>query len=552
MWQVEVRHSGLNKFRLIKGADSWVVDQKAAALRAQWDAEWARRVEKDTRHANVFNGKQLASQRTRDAETALAALTNLLDDVSRSHALNWTALRLSSPFPEVKPEAPAHGAEPTPPPPFFPPALGKPSLLEHAVPALRRRTEAKHAAAVAELRKRDEQQRAQWEEECAGIRDRNRKKEAYYEAKLREWEANAAAHFEKEARHNARLEEMEASVAVGDQAGIIDRLSLAILLAKLPPPIGTEFEVAFSPEAKSAVVDYVLPAPNDMPTLKDVRYVQARDELVEKHVSEAELGRLYDATLYRAALGIIHIVFSSDPERRIERVTLNGWVDHVVKATGLDERTCVLSVGVNRSDFEKIELQRVDPRECFKSLKGVAASKLIGLAPVAPLERPALQDTRFIDSQDVASAVDETVNLAAMDWADFEHLVRQVFEHEFSSAGTEVRVTQASRDGGVDAIVHDPDPIKGGKIIIQAKRYTATVDVAAVRDLYGTLVNEGANKGILVTTSQFGPDARKFAQGKPITLIDGGNFLYLLEKMGVKARIDLREARVLAAAAQRN
>ena len=139
-----------------------------------------------------------------------------------------------------------------------------------------------------------------------------------------------------------------------------------------------------------------------------------------------------------------------------------------------------------------------------------------------------------------------------MDWADFEHLVRQVFENEFSSDGTEVRVTQASRDGGVDAIVHDPDPIRGGKIIIQAKRYTGTVDVAAVRDLYGTLVNEGANKGILVTTSQFGPDARKFAQGKPITLIDGGNFLHLLEKMGVQARIDLKEAKALAALSQRN
>src|SRR5690606_34746199 len=109
-------------------------------------------------------------------------------------------------------------------------------------------------------------------------------------------------------------------------------------------------------------------------------------------------------------------------------------------------------------------------------------------------------------------------NLAAMDWEDFEHLVRELFEREFAQTGGEVKVTQASRDGGVDAVVFDPDPIRGGKIVIQAKRYTNTVGVAAVRDLYGTVVNEGAIKGILVTTSDFGPDAYEFARGKPLTL----------------------------------
>jgi restriction system protein len=55
---------------------------------------------------------------------------------------------------------------------------------------------------------------------------------------------------------------------------------------------------------------------------------------------------------------------------------------------------------------------------------------------------------------------------------------------------------RAGGDGGVDAVVFDPDPIRGGKIVIQAKRWTNTVGVAAVRDLYGTVMNEGANKGI--------------------------------------------------------
>jgi restriction system protein len=133
-----------------------------------------------------------------------------------------------------------------------------------------------------------------------------------------------------------------------------------------------------------------------------------------------------------------------------------------------------------------------------------------------------------------------------MDWEDFEHLIREVFGKEFSAAGGEVKVTRASRDGGVDAVAFDPDPIRGGKIVIQAKRYTATVSVAAVRDLYGTVMNEGATKGILVTTSDYGPDAYEFAQGKPLTLLNGANLLHLLEKHGHRARIDLAEARAQA------
>ena len=77
-----------------------------------------------------------------------------------------------------------------------------------------------------------------------------------------------------------------------------------------------------------------------------------------------------------------------------------------------------------------------------------------------------------------------------------------------------------------------------GQLIAQtAKRYRNTVGVAAVRDLFGTMMNEGANKGILVTTSGYGPDAFTFAKDKPIELIDGGGLLYLCEQVGVKARI---------------
>ena len=93
-------------------------------------------------------------------------------------------------------------------------------------------------------------------------------------------------------------------------------------------------------------------------------------------------------------------------------------------------------------------------------------------------------------------------------------------------------MTQSSRDGGVDAIAFDPDPIRGGKFVIQAKRYNNVVPIAAVRDLYGTMIYEGATKGILVTTSYFGTDSQNFVKDKPLTLIDGQNLIYMMKKYG--------------------
>jgi restriction system protein len=153
------------------------------------------------------------------------------------------------------------------------------------------------------------------------------------------------------------------------------------------------------------------------------------------------------------------------------------------------------------------------------------------------------EDDRFVESKNVS--IEDEANLAAMPWEDFEHLVAQIFEWEFAKSGVEIRVTRASRDRGVDAILFDPDPLRGGKYVLQAKRYTRTVDVSAVRDLYGTVMNEGANRGILITTSSYGSDSYEFAKDKPISLVDGPNLLLMLQKHGKRFKIDLEEARRL-------
>jgi restriction system protein len=242
-------------------------------------------------------------------------------------------------------------------------------------------------------------------------------------------------------------------------------------------------------------------------------------------------------------LRTIHELFEADTVSAINSIILNGWVTSLDKATGHEASWCILTINATKQEFLTINLVNIDPRECFKKLKGIGSAKLSALIPVAPILNLNMQDRRFVQSYDVTGKIQEGDNLAIMHWEDFEHLIRELFEREFCTSGGEVKVTQASRDGGVDAVIFDPDPIRGGKIVVQAKRYTNTVGVAAVRDLYGTVINEGAMKGILITTSDYGPDAFHFAKDKPLTLMSGANLLYLLEKHGNKARIDLKEVK---------
>ena len=262
------------------------------------------------------------------------------------------------------------------------------------------------------------------------------------------------------------------------------------------------------------------------------------------YYSETFLRKLYDNLIYQIIFASIYSIFTADTNKEIETIVINGKVKTIDRAIGKKCIVCITSLQISRHEFEELDFNLIDPKACFKHLKGLSGIHLDKKISVRPFMELNMYDKRFINPQDISEQINTATNLAAIDWQDFENLIRELFEKRFNRNGGQCKITQASRDGGVDAIAFDPDPIKGGKFIIQAKRYTNVVGVNAVRDLYGTLINEGANKGILITTSDYGVDAHKFAEGKPIVLLNGENLLYMLEEeMQIRAYIDIAEAK---------
>ena len=43
MYQIEIKHDGLNKYRVIKGTDKYVVEQKARVQLMDWDNMWKKK-----------------------------------------------------------------------------------------------------------------------------------------------------------------------------------------------------------------------------------------------------------------------------------------------------------------------------------------------------------------------------------------------------------------------------------------------------------------------------------------------------------------------------
>nr|WP_275261112.1 DUF2034 domain-containing protein [Nitrosococcus halophilus] len=75
--------------------------------------------------------------------------------------------------------------------------------------------------------------------------------------------------------------------------------------------------------------------------------------------------------------------------------------------------------------------------------------------------------------------------------------------------------------------------------LVQCKQWkTRQVGVAKVRELYGLVAGENATRGILVTCGQFTPDARAFAKGKSLELVDGTALLGRVSKVQKHSKMD--------------
>ncbi|MFE9457621.1 restriction endonuclease [Streptomyces californicus] len=331
-------------------------------------------------------------------------------------------------------------------------------------------------------------------------------------------------------RHNAAIAEMAARLRNGDPEAVVEYFSAA-LYASAGWPEGMPRQVAatYDAGAHQLVLNWELPRYDVVPEAKSARYMINADQVRESPRPVTQRRALYRDLLAQCLLLVLRDLFAADEFGALGSVALNGFVDDHDPTTGRRASLFLGTVMAAKTAFAALHLEQVNAVNCLvDGLRGQLSIRPDQYATVRPGRMPEEVGTGV-----VSHGSEEEPDLFAMDPIAFEELVAELFR----AMGMQAVTTQRSNDGGVDVDALDPTPIRGGKIVVQVKRYRHTVPPTAVRDLYGTVQDAGANKGVLVTTSRFGPGSHTFAHGKPLELVSGAELVDLLHRHGLRGRL---------------
>lgn len=489
-------------------------EAQQAQLRAQREAERARaRYDRAALQTYQYRREQDVEARNRQIDESMAELEQLLVSSLSGMPFHFDLARSSFT-----------------PPQFNPGALGLPVQFpdpqRYQVPAPvgllaragRGRREYEDSVAQAQ---------AAFDQHCRQAADaeaeRVRRLNAYYGEYLL-W---VTREQERVAAQNRAVDELARRFHHGDAEAVLQYFSTALSSLSWPMSFPQQIRAAWDAQARQFVIDQALPDVDVVPRVSRVRYIKASDRETEIARPATERKNAYRLLLARCALRTVAELFRAD-QGQLDSVVFNGHIRTMDPATGTLATFYVVTLCASREAMSGIDLARADPIACLEKLRGQLSAK--------PDRPEAIRPGRLPES--VAGVVEDQpdnaeINLLDMNPIEFENLVANLFQRN----GLEVMTTARSGDEGVDIVAIDPDPVLGGKIVIQVKRYRSTIPPAVIRELYGTVVAQGATKGILVTTAGFGPGSREFADGKPLRLLAGPELLRMLSDQGYSARI---------------
>ena len=392
-----------------------------------------------------------------------------------------------------------------------------------------------------------------WQKICDKIEQNQVDRMAEYEIALQsmeiekqavgdEMEAARQVYEEERLRKNEGTDILQINYQSKQPEAVEQYMELVVMQSVYPDLFPRHTELEYQRDNHTLFVSMELPHPSLIPREKDLRF-NSNDQKEEiTYYSAEEFSKLYNDIIYKTILRTFHEIFTADEAEAVEAIHFKGWVKTLNRGNGQYENTHIASVFSSRSAFERINLKQIDPTLCFRFLKGVSSTALIDLIEIPEPFTISKKQREEMPVKKMLEPIDNSTNLANLGWKDFESLMISLMEKEFGVTGGEINIMHSSLEAGLEAYSQDPDPIRGGKIVFHARRSIKPVTVSPVRELLGSVIHEGAVKGILITTADFTTEAYEFARNKPIRLLNGSSLLSLFEKHGQKLRINLREA----------
>ena len=244
-------------------------------------------------------------------------------------------------------------------------------------------------------------------------------------------------------------------------------------------------------------------------------------------MSEKERNSIYNQVVFSIVLNSIHNVFNQDIHNNIDIVVFNGYIKDIDLSTGQDINPYIISVMVDKNIFNNIDMSRIDKLKCLKeTMQGrVDINSNLCFKEITPIAK--------CDYLNKSTIINESINLLEVNPFILEELVATLFRN----MGYRVIETKKTNDGGIDCELYNDDPIMGGKVIGQVKRYKNNIDIPKLREFESVLRNSDAMKGIFISTSNFSAQCEQFASDNNISLINGNLLVEYFNKYGISSYI---------------
>lgn len=156
------------------------------------------------------------------------------------------------------------------------------------------------------------------------------------------------------------------------------------------------------------------------------------------------------------------------------------------------------------------------PLELKRLFKGTAQTPEVG---------------KFIDQRYLDYLSNNGHRIGEMHWRKFEELTAEYFERE----GFRVEIGPGSNDDGVDVRLWKPEALEASKptCVVQCKRTKGKIEKLVIKGLASDVEHEGADYGMIVTTSTLSPGAATTisARGYPIQAVERDAVIKWLQQL---------------------
>ncbi|MBZ0159887.1 MAG: restriction endonuclease [bacterium] len=147
---------------------------------------------------------------------------------------------------------------------------------------------------------------------------------------------------------------------------------------------------------------------------------------------------------------------------------------------------------------------------------------LVLLVPTSLAAIRAWRQRRLLDAQQ------DLTSIRALSWREFEALVAEAYRRQ---GYTVTHIGGDGPDGGVDLTLKKD----GNCLIVQCKQWRADkVGVQVVREIFGVMTAQRAQGAVIITSGLFTQEAKTFASGKPIDLVEGQQLADLVRSVQVR------------------